>query len=161
MVSTVEFDPARLRLARHLRGLRAHQLASAVELTPGAISQYESGHCRPSAGTLARLSLALGLSPAFFSSGSTAPSQRGAAHFRSVRSCTQVERHRAIAHAALASEVAHVLERRVRFPPMGIPCLTVSEEPTRDEIEEAATATRSIFGLAEGPAPNVVRLLEL
>jgi Zn-dependent peptidase ImmA (M78 family) len=86
---------------------------------------------------------------------------RGVPHFRSLRSCTQTERHRAVAHAALASEVAHVLERKVRFPPVTIRPAALSDNPTRDEIEAAATTTRQCFDLAAGPVPNVVRLLEL
>ena len=68
-VAHLLFDGARRILAREYTGLRKVELARVIELTPGAITQFEQGRSKPSRGTVAALSLALGFAPAFFESG--------------------------------------------------------------------------------------------
>src|SRR2546422_11340647 len=65
-VAHLLFDGARLTLAREYAGLRKVELARVIEVTPGAITQFEPGRSKPSRGTVAALSLALGFAPAFF-----------------------------------------------------------------------------------------------
>ncbi len=61
------FEGARLRDARLAREMTASLLAERVGLSPGSISQYESGGTGPRPPVLARLAAVLELPQAYFS----------------------------------------------------------------------------------------------
>ncbi|WP_243718790.1 ImmA/IrrE family metallo-endopeptidase [Actinomadura sp. 7K534] len=154
------FDCERLTLARRLRGMRKNQLAQAVGTTPKAIGQYEAGVQRPEERTVRRLAIALGVPVEFFHAGRSPVSMDGA-HFRSLRSTTQIERDQALAYGRIATDVVALLETLVDFPAVNLP-----EHPVPpDEIAgsgpvEAARLTRKALLDEAGPVPHVVRLLE-
>ncbi|WP_018653965.1 helix-turn-helix domain-containing protein [Actinomadura flavalba] len=154
------FDGERLTLARRLRGLRKNQLAQAVGTTPAAIGRYEAGVQVPPGTTLPRLAVALGVPPEFFRP-AAAPAALDSAHFRSLRSTTQVERDQALAYGRLAADIARVLDDVVEFPPVAVPEHPVSPEEIAGPgpIEAARLARKELLGDDE-PVPNVVRLLE-
>ena len=154
------FDCERLTLARRLRGLRKNQLAQAVGTTPKAIGQYEAGVQRPEEPTVRRLAIALGVPVEFFQSGRSPVSMDGA-HFRSLRSTTQIERDQALAYGRIATDVVAVLERLVDLPEVDLPEYPVSpEEIAGPGPAEAARLTRKALVERAGPVPHVVRLLE-
>jgi Zn-dependent peptidase ImmA (M78 family)/transcriptional regulator with XRE-family HTH domain len=156
----VLFDCERLALARRLRGLRKNQLAQAVGTTPKAIGQYEAGVQRPDEPTLKRLAIALGVPVDFFHSGRSPVSMDGA-HFRSLRSTTQIERDQALAYGRIATDVVAVLENLVDFPEVDLPEYPVSpDEIAGSGPVEAARLTRKALLDEPGPVPHVVRLLE-
>ena len=156
------FDPQRLALARRLRGLRKNQLAMKVGTTPTAVGQYESGTHRPSEKVLSRLSMALGVPVEFFAAGHTPTAIESAnAHFRSLRSTTQVQRDLALAHGVLAADITAVLERYVELPPVDLPEHPVSpDEIGGDGPIKAARLARQALLATPGPVRHVVRLLE-
>jgi Zn-dependent peptidase ImmA (M78 family)/transcriptional regulator with XRE-family HTH domain len=154
------FDPARLTVARELKGLTKTELAELVEKTPSALSQFEAGRARPDPQTLRRIALALGLPIAFFTrrrSASLIPLD--ACHFRSLRSATQRDRRRLLAIAMLLCELVAEVEDFVELPIDQISPLA-SAAATTEDIEELATQVRRSWGLGLGPITNVVRLLE-
>ncbi len=154
------FSPVRLKIARQLAGLKQVELAQLVELTPPAVSQYESGQHAPSAQVLTRLAMALGCPRDFFLVGppSATPSP---AFFRSLRSTPQRERDRAAAFAWLVARVVEAVETHVRLPRCDLRFdYELPPEPTRADMEDAAAAAREILGVPPGPVANVVRLLE-
>jgi Zn-dependent peptidase ImmA (M78 family)/transcriptional regulator with XRE-family HTH domain len=156
----VLFDCERLTLARRLRGLRKNQLADAVGTTPKAIGRYEAGVQRPDELTLKRLAIALGVPAEFFQAGRSPVSMDGA-HFRSLRSTSQIERDQALAYGRIATDVVAALEDLVDLPEVDLPEYPVSP----DEIAgpgpiEAARLTRKALLAQPGPVPHVVRLLE-
>ena len=156
------FDPTRLRIARHAVMITKKDLAARIEVTPAAVSQYENGTASPGSRVTAALALALGVPITFFAADrplGTAPST--VAHFRSLRSTTQQERDRAFAHALLTWEVAQVIQRTVRLPPLDLPAdLAIPIDAPQSSAEQAARLAREYFGIASGPVPHVVRLLE-
>jgi Zn-dependent peptidase ImmA (M78 family)/DNA-binding XRE family transcriptional regulator len=158
------FDPARLRLARETAGLKQSQLATLLELSSAAVSQFESGVAKPSAATLRRLSMLLEF-PAEFFAQSNDPDDSldvSTTFFRSLRSTKQVDRQRAVAHAALVWIVVRSLEQKVRLPELRLPDdLHVAVDADQDEIEGVAAELRKRWDLPEGPVPHVVRLLEM
>jgi Zn-dependent peptidase ImmA (M78 family)/transcriptional regulator with XRE-family HTH domain len=156
----VLFDCERLTLARRLRGMRKNQLADAVGTTPKAIGRYEAGVQRPDEMTLKRLAIALGVPVEFFQAGRSPVSMDGA-HFRSLRSTSQIERDQALAYGRIATDIVAALEDLVDFPEVDLPEYPVSP----DEIAgpgpvEAARLTRKALLERPGPVPHVVRLLE-
>jgi Zn-dependent peptidase ImmA (M78 family)/transcriptional regulator with XRE-family HTH domain len=159
------FDPQRLEIARKCNGLRRSELAAQVDVSPSAITQLESGHTKPSAATLSRLSLALGFPPDFFLNDGRRPAAKdhGRAFFRSLRATRQIDRDRAAARAFLVSELVQVMERYVRLPRVNLPgdLHLDPERSSREGIEERALALRRFWNVPDGPIANVVRLLEL
>ncbi|MFC5753348.1 XRE family transcriptional regulator [Actinomadura rugatobispora] len=157
------FDCERLTLARRLRGLRKNQLAQAVGTTPTAIGQYEAGVHRPSEKSLSRLAIALGVPVEFFHAGRSPVTLDSAhAHFRSLRSTTQIERDQALAYGRIAADIVGTLEDLVEFPAAELP-----EHPVQpDEIagpgpvEAARLARKALLGEGHGAVPHMVRLLE-
>lgn len=154
------FDPDELTLARKFRGLRKNELAQAVGVTPAALSQYELGQSRPSPAVLARLALALGVPVRFFVLGYAKPVTPSAAHFRSLRATTQLERDQAIAFGQLAWRLMTGIEKYIELPASRIPHVALSADPGSAELAAAARHAREAMGIGAGPVAHVVRLLE-
>lgn len=150
------FDGRRLSQARQFSGLLKGELSGRVGVTPAAIGQFENGAAKPSASTLGKLALALGVPVGFFAAnrprGEISEDQ---VHFRSLRSTSRRSRARARVQVELLAEILGVLERRVRLPAVDLPAIDPTLTP-----EDAAMQVREAWGLGEGPIANVVGLLE-
>jgi Zn-dependent peptidase ImmA (M78 family)/transcriptional regulator with XRE-family HTH domain len=156
------FDGARLRLARHLAGLRKSDLAARVDKSPTAVAAWESGAKRPTAATVAQLALSLSVDPGFFA---MRPDDVAAVsstpHFRSLRSTSQLARDQAFAYGQLAVDITTSLEKHVEFPEPDMPSYPVSvDDRESDGPEQAAQLVRRQWGLDLGPAGHLVRLVE-
>jgi Zn-dependent peptidase ImmA (M78 family)/transcriptional regulator with XRE-family HTH domain len=156
------FDGARLRLARHLAGLRKSDLAARVDKSATAVAAWESGAKRPTAATVAQLALSLSVEPGFFAvrpddvaALSTTP------HFRSLRSTSQLARDQAFAYGQLALDIAASLERHVEFPDVNVPSYPAAiNDHDGDRPEQAAKLVREQWRIGPGPVGHLVRLLE-
>ena len=109
------FQPARLRLARELRGIPQNKLALDIGVSAAAVSQYEAGASTPSVETLERLAIALGCAPDFFARPLRQVAE-GPPFFRSRRSTPQKEQDKA-EYAIVLAEAAAALERWIEMPP--------------------------------------------
>src|SRR6187401_2616677 len=99
------FDGKRLTQARQFRRMLKAEVAAEVGVTPAAIGQFESGSSRPSAPTLGKLSLALGVPIAYFVAGRrTVTLPEDEAHFRSLRSTSKRDRAQARAQVERLAE---------------------------------------------------------
>jgi Zn-dependent peptidase ImmA (M78 family)/transcriptional regulator with XRE-family HTH domain len=159
-LAVAAFQPNALTLARRWRRMSKKQLAVHTGVTAAAVSQYELGQARPSAGVLGRLALALALPVEFFAAGFPTPATPGHAHFRSLRATTQAERDQALAFGEIAWRVIDVLQRYLHLPELRLPQLDLPEPATTADIEDAAIESRTAFGLGDEPIPHVTRLLE-
>jgi len=157
------FDGARLTLARQLAGLRKSDLASLLDMSPTAVAAWESGAKRPTAVTVARLALSLGVDPGFFAMRpDDVAALSSTPHFRSLRATTQLARDQAFAYGQLAVDIATSLEKHVECPDPDVPSFPIpidAAEPNADP-ERAARHARQHWGITVGPAPHLVRLLE-
>ncbi|WP_051451939.1 helix-turn-helix domain-containing protein [Actinospica robiniae] len=156
------FDGSRLTLARQLAGLRKNELAARVDKSPTAVAAFESNAKRPTASTVAQLALGLSVDPAFFA---VRPEDvtvlKTTAHFRSLRSTSQLSRDQAIAYGQLAIDIAGTFERYVEFPEPDLPEYPVHvEDADGDGPEQAARLVREVWGLGEEPIAHLVRILE-
>jgi Zn-dependent peptidase ImmA (M78 family) len=152
------FDGRRLEQARELRGLLKSELADVdvLKLSASAIGQFESGVSRPSTGTIAQLSMALGVPPEFFAAGRPQVDlSENNVHFRSLRSTSKRDRTQARAQVRLLAEIVGVLSRRVRLPAVDLPEFEPDSSPAA-----AAVRLRELWGLGDGPISDMVRLLE-
>lgn len=149
------FDPRRLAQARRLRAILKSELAEAIEVTPGAISQYEAGLAKPTSANLAKIAFALRMPQTFFTRGRQMYSvAEEEANFRSLRSTSKRERSQARAQVELLAEVVDFFERFLRLPAVDVPALT-GEDP-----ERAAELMRERWGLGSGPITSVVGVLK-
>ncbi|HEX8433426.1 MAG TPA: XRE family transcriptional regulator [Longimicrobium sp.] len=153
------FRPARLVLAREARGLQKRELADRVGLTPSAISQIERGKTRPTAETLLRLALTLGVRAEFLAAPPPALIAAEDCHFRRLRSATQTEQRRVRARGAMILEVVRHLEELAELPAESVTALAAHVEG-RDEVEALAERVRAEWGLGQGPISSMVALLE-
>ena len=157
-MSTQAFERARLRTARELARLSQAQLADEAGVTPAAISQFESGAARPSPETIAILGGVLNVPVAFFRE-KIQESHDG--FFRSLRRTSVADRRRARAIAYVANDVVVRASAAGQFPATDVPLIPVSGlDADLAEIERAAARVRAQWGIAPGPAPNIVELLE-
>jgi Zn-dependent peptidase ImmA (M78 family)/transcriptional regulator with XRE-family HTH domain len=183
------FDGARLTLARQLAGLRKSDLAELLDMSPTAVAGWESGAKRPTAVTVARLALSLGVDPGFFAMRpDDVAALSSTPHFRSLRSTTQLARDQAFAYGQLAVDIATSLEKHVECPDADVPSFPVPIDagdlavggpdvggpdvggpdvggpdvggPDVGGPERAAQHVRRCWGMSAGPAPHLVRLLE-
>lgn len=155
------FSGSRLSLARRMARLSRTALARTVGISPTAITQLERGHIRPTVVVAAELSLALGVPRSFLErSVAGEPIPASAAHFRSLRSTPSLSREQALAFAELGLELLTAIEDYVDLPPVGLPNLFHDSATTTAAIEAAAAEVRRQLGVAKGPVPNVVRILE-
>ena len=163
------FDGARLTLARQLAGLRKSDLAQLLDMSPTAVAAWESGAKRPTAVTVARLALSLGVDPGFFAMRPDDVAALSATpHFRSLRSTTQLARDQAFAYGLLAVDIATSLEKHVVCPDPDVPSFSVPIDnngedaggPDANIPEQAAQHVRNLWRMGTGPAPHLVRLLE-
>lgn len=153
------FDGARLKQARELAGLKRYELATAAEVSPAAIGQFESAIARPSPTTVAALVVALDVMPSFFVVGRPIPGlPPGGAHFRSLRRTRVAERQRALALVQLVCEAAQHLTRHVELPAVELP--RSAESGAHLSPESAAALVREVWALGDGPVPHLVRQLE-
>ncbi len=157
----IDFDPARLGLARRMAGLQRTRLGRAVEVTPAAITQYEKGQARPTLPVLDGLADVLGVPTEFFRAGHPIPAlSASGAHFRSLRSTTVLERERALSFGEVVLAVFAALEQHVELPALQLPDLHVPVRLGQSEINGVARHARNLLGLPAGPVPHVIRLLE-
>ena len=153
-----QFERARLRLARELMGWSQSRLAAAVELTPAALSQFESGASRPSDETVAKLSTALRVPVEFFGKPLTETHE---GFFRSLRRTSVTDRRRARAVAHLAHDLISAPASAGQVPQLTLPHLTPpSLDATTEQVEHIAERLRSAWQIPSGPITNVVNLLE-
>lgn len=156
-VDTSAFEPGRLRLARELKEWSQVDLAARLDVTPAAVSQFESGVTRPGSDALRRMSGALGVPTEFFFLPVTGTHD---GFFRSLRRTSVSHRRRARALAHIAHDLA-VTAGTSALPPVSVPQIPVTSlEAPRGELEEAARQVRREFGMPSGPVPNVADSLE-
>lgn len=125
-------------------------------LTAAAISQFESGAVRPAVKSQMLLADLLTVPHPFFELPFT---ETHDGFFRSLRRTTVADRRRARAVAHIAHDV--VAHPGTTFPSASVPNLPVSSLTADSaEIERVAGKVRRMWKIPDGPAPNVVNLLE-
>jgi len=151
------FVPARLRLARELRGWSQTELASRADTTPAALSQFESG-ARPAGPTLEHLAQVLTVPVAFLE---LPLDESHEGFFRSLRRTSVIDRRRAQALAQIAHDIASIYEGERKATQTSLPRHPISSlEASGDEIDNIAARVRTEWAVPPGPVSSVVGLLE-
>jgi Zn-dependent peptidase ImmA (M78 family)/transcriptional regulator with XRE-family HTH domain len=154
--TVLAFDARRLTQARQLRRMLKTDLAAAIGKTPGAVTQFEAGMSKPSAPTLGKIALTLGMPAEFFLTGRRSYVV-GAddAHFRALRATSKRERDEARTRIELLAELVEFLERYVRLPAVDLPQNLSPQDPNAVSMQ-----VRESWGLGRGPIVDMVGVLE-
>ena len=122
LAQTLAFEPERLRLARELKELSQAELAARLDVTPAAVSRFETGVTRPGMDALDRMTSALGVPAQFFSLPVT---ETYDGFFRLLRRTSVSHQRRARALAHIAHDLA-VTARASGLPPVRVPQIPVT-----------------------------------
>jgi len=157
-MSVTPLEPARITLSRELKGWSQAELARQVDVSPGAISQFESGTTRPGSEVLAKIALALEVPPAFL--GLTVV-QTHEGFFRSLRRTSVSDRRKARALAYVAHDFATSQFAIDHLPTTDLPFLSLEDlNAPEEKLEEIAGDVRRHWHLPRGPVRSLVSLLE-
>ncbi len=154
------FVHERLEQAMVARGCSAVELAAGLEIAPATLSRLKNGAQAPSGEMIQRLADKLRVSPEWL----TRPMPRAATKPCFRGSVAQMKAERGLLNARInwLDEIAQELEQYVDFPKVALPSIPARKlsEITNSDIESAAAACRSMWGLRDGPISDVLLLLE-
>jgi Zn-dependent peptidase ImmA (M78 family)/DNA-binding XRE family transcriptional regulator len=151
------FVPRRVTLARELKGWSQAELSRRLEVTPAALSQFESGSARPGPETRNRLAAILEVPDGFFDLPTGEPPE---GFFRSLRRTSISDRRRAAAIGCVAHDIAASPGLTKQLPAPTIPHLRTESLDDEQEVERIASQVRSDWQLKSGPVPDLVAMLE-
>ena len=150
------FEASRLRQARALKAWTKAHLAKEVGVSAALIGQYEARVTKPGPDVLERLARKLEVPVNFFAAGRPlAELDAGNANFRSLRATRAIDRSRAAAYVEQVWELAHALEKRVRFPDLNLPAV-----PDGMNSVGAAKLLRRHWGIGSGPVRHLAATME-
>ena len=149
------FNPTRFAVARKRRGLTKGEFARKLNLTPRAITAYETGEYPPSSETLERIGYLLDFPVNFFRGDDLDEPEVDAVSFRALSKMTARHRDMARSQGALAIHVAGWMDKRFDLPACNLPDLSHESDP-----EVAANYVRQHWGIGQQPVRNMIHLLE-
>lgn len=162
-VGTIGFVRERLTEAREALGLTKVALAELLDVTPMAVSQYESGPQTPRPDVLDRICSKLGYQRSFFLR-PTIQDEDAPIFWRSNASATKIARQRGLQRLRWIKEILAYLKGYFDFPKVSLPDFAISEANFRGltdpQIEGFAQQCRNFWGFGTGPVPDLVLELE-
>ncbi len=161
-VGTPGFVSERLTEARESLGLTKVALSELIDVTPTAVSQYESG-TSPRPEVLDQISAKLGFPRSFFLR-PPAPDDDSPIFWRSNAAATKIARQRGLQRLKWSKEIAAYLTEYFEFPKVEFPeelfSLVDFRELTTEDIERCADRLRQFWGFGQGPVPDLLLELE-
>lgn len=145
-------NPARITLARELRGLTKAALAAELGVTSRTIRTFESDGAPPARARALASTLDVGQS--FFTLPDATEVTFEDGFFRSLRSATAAQRASARASASIGTDLYRFITDRFTLPQLNLP------EAELTSPEEAARILRAAWGRGTEPLPNLVQLAE-
>lgn len=165
--NTVDFFPKRLTEAREAVAMSMSALAEECDLSPAAISAFESARRKPSSETVRILAQKLDVPFRYLVKERPFPVvAEGAVFFRSTTTArTRREQKRRSRLARWSYEVSAWIDKYVDLPVSNLPepeslGLPESGEYDEEDIEQAAYSLREYWKLTMGPIPQLIDLLE-
>lgn len=153
----MDFQGAKLRVARLLNGLTKAELADQLQVSRQFIHALEVGQKPASQDMIAALSLLLKVQPSFFFDPLQTEVREEECHFRSRSSMPDKVAEQIISRGTALEMIVKFLDHKLELPPVNFPTIEISSE---EEIEEAASSCRSKWGLGSGPISSMCRVLE-
>ncbi|MCK1619144.1 ImmA/IrrE family metallo-endopeptidase [Bradyrhizobium sp. 159] len=162
-VGTPGFVAGRLTEARQAFGLTKVALAEMINVSPMAISQYESGPQTPRPDVMDRLSEKLGFPRSFFLSQPWSEDNDDPTFWRSNASATQIARERCHPRLRWLKEITSYQREFLDFPKLELPPIRAPEDfrtLTSAQIEHIAQECRDWWNFGSGPIPDLLLELE-
>jgi Zn-dependent peptidase ImmA (M78 family)/DNA-binding XRE family transcriptional regulator len=160
-IGTPGFSGQRLREAREARGLSAISLAELLGVHRQSISQYEHDQSSPSRDRLYEIAARLNVPARFFLQPPRIFNPI-TVYYRSQSAAGKGERSKAEQRLRWFGDIADYLAGFVEFPPVFFPRADFGPGPlSRETIEQAASETRTFWGMGTGPIGSVVGFLEV
>lgn len=154
-MTTNEFNPSRLTLARKRRGMSKKMLAEELDVSARIITAYEAGERQPKPKSIEAIAEFLDFPVPFFNKNDADSLPIEGTSFRSLTKTTARLRDQALAAGELALELSDWIGKKfANLPDPKIPKLQGVD------AETAATIIRQEWGLGELSIRNLVHLLE-
>lgn len=153
----MEFQGAKLRIARLLNGLTKAELADQLQVSRQFTHALEVGSKPASQDMVAALSLLLKVQPSFFFDPLPSEVREEECHFRSRKSMPDKVAEQVISRGTALEMIVKLLDSKLELPPVNFPSIEVGND---EEIEEAASHCRKHWGLGNGPISSMCRVLE-
>ncbi|MDP9412932.1 MAG: XRE family transcriptional regulator [Pseudomonadota bacterium] len=161
-VGTPGFVSERLTEARESLGLTKVALSELIDVTPMAISQYESG-TSPRPEILDQVGQKLGFPRSFFLR-APLPDDDAPIFWRSNAAATKIARQRGLQRLKWSKEIASYLTDYFEFPKVDFPDELFSDvdfrELTTADVEGTADRLRQFWGFGQAPVPDLLLELE-
>jgi len=161
-VGTPGFVSQRLTEARESLGLTKVALSELIDVTPTAVSQYESG-TSPRPEVLEQISQKLGFPRSFFLR-QPIPDDDSPIFWRSNAAATKIARQRGLQRLKWSKQITSYLTEYFEFPKVDFPDELFPSidfrELTTEDIEETANRLRQFWGFGQGPVPDLLLELE-
>jgi Zn-dependent peptidase ImmA (M78 family)/transcriptional regulator with XRE-family HTH domain len=154
-MTTTEFNPSRLTLARRRRGLTKTKLAKLLGVEVRSITGYESGEYNPDPERLIQLGEKLHFPVQFFFGDDLDEICPDVVSFRSMSKMTAGQRDSALGAGTIALSLVQWMKTQFELPQSVLPDLSQETSP-----EAAADSLRRIWGVGELPIKNMLHLLE-
>lgn len=162
-VGTPGFVSDRLTEAREALGLTKVALSELIDVTPTAVSQYETG-TSPRPEVLDQISQKLGFPRTFFLRPVVADDEVSPIFWRSNATATKIARQRGLQRLKWSKEITCYLTQFFEFPKVDFPEELFSQsdfrELTTEDIERIADKLRQFWGFGQGPVPDLLLELE-
>lgn len=156
-----DFVPARLEMARRIRGLTAAATARSIEISPEWYSKIEGQHQTPTDGVVRELARVLEFPVDFFYRPVPARPPIDAFHFRASSRLLKKDEETARALSTVAMELSSWMDDAYRLPEPAIPEIQdLVDGDLSLDAERAAEALRLSWGLGYAPIRNLTLLLE-
>lgn len=152
------FSGARLRLARHHRGLTQIELGGQVDASHTFIGYAEAGHKEPGDVLAPALADALGVEVGYFYLPPPQEFHDADCFFRRRQATAVSIRNQVLAHATYFGEVVSYLDAHLNMPRQDLASIRAKDP---EDIEKAAERVRAAWGLgSDVPIKNVTRAVE-
>jgi Zn-dependent peptidase ImmA (M78 family)/DNA-binding XRE family transcriptional regulator len=154
--------PERIREAREAKGYQLEAFAEAIDVTKQAVARYESGLASPSGETMRKIIAVTEQPPSFF----ITPRERAAngitPFWRGLKRMEQHHRKRIARRLEWSRDITAYVERFIHLPDVSLPQIDFDPASDNvDQIERAADALRSHWGLGRGPIRDLSAVMEM
>lgn len=150
----------KLRVARQIRNKTITQLATEVDVSKQAISQFESELSEPKGETMIKICKSLDFPVYFFVKPFPNDVRVTNSFFRALNSTSALERNSYHEKAKLVEKLYMFLDENLYLPKLNLPNYDLPDSISDEFIENLSIKLREYWGLGESPIWNVIALME-
>ncbi len=149
-----KYIPGRIRKARKMAGYSMQDLATLLDISPQAVSQFEVGRSLPGDATIRKMTDILNFPFSYFSKPMPEQSTQSAVLFRANKNITKKQLNALEERGELTFEIFDYLAGYVEFPKVRFPDIvrpSGDDILSVDEIDDITYELRQFWGIPDGP----------